>query len=234
MPATIKISSKLAVVFFQWQRLWLHWIVTTVNIQSISRKQMQTIRCIFMCIYMIYTHFSVTSTFLLTKHPQFTHQVLTNPPVSPKPFRGAAAAFRAFGRKLPQNSTWSGQNGLLAKKKKSLFVGTTCKGCRFVKVGWFWDWWFVEGDLGWGMNDRWFLDMSQSSKARKLYKQMPGRMIFEWMLTGRSWWVQPRFGWFCLGWLFSRDFLCSDGCKAWDLKKMFTTLLRAWWGRIHA
>lgn len=56
---------------------------------------------------------------------------------------------------------------------------------------------------------------------------MSGRMIFEWMLTGRSWWVQPRFGWFCLGWLF------SDGCKAWDLKKMFTTLLRAWWGSIH-
>lgn len=81
-------------------------------------------------------------------------------------------------------------------------------------------------DEGWMIDGLWICP--KAPKLGSLYKQMPGRMIFEWMLTGRSWWVQPRFGWLCLGWLF------SDGCKAWDLKKMFTTLLRAWWGRIHA
>lgn len=129
-------------------------------------------------VYMIYTHFSVyiyIHTLLPFCWPN-THSSPINSPINSWPThqfhlklfsRGAAAAFRAFGRKLPQNSTWSGQNGLLAKKKKSLFALTTCKGCRFVKVGWFRDWWFVEGDPGWGMNDRWSLDMSQSSKARK-------------------------------------------------------------------
>ena len=177
--------------------------------------------------YMIYTHFSVIIPFCWPN----TH----NSPIKSWPThqfhlelfsRGAAAAFRAFGRKLPQNSTWSGQNGLLAKKKKSLFAGTTCKGCRFVKVGWFWDVWFVKGDEGWMIDDFWICPKAPQLGGY-IYKQMSGRMIFEWMLTGRSWWVQPPFGWFCLGWLF------SDGCKAWYLKKMFTTLLRAWWGSIH-
>lgn len=156
LPATMNISWKITSSCFFPMATFVNTLNRdhgehTKHIQETNAKNM-----LYFFEYMIYTHFSVIIPFCWPN----TH----NSPIKSWPThqfhlklfsRGAAAAFRAFGRKLPQNSTWSGQNGLLAKKKKSLFAGTTCKGCRFVKVGWFWDVWFVKGDEGWMIDDFW-------------------------------------------------------------------------------
>lgn len=170
-----KNSWKLSVVFFsngnvcEYTESWPRW----------TYKAYLRNKCIKMQrIWYIHT---LVYTFLLTKDPQFTHQVLTNPPVSPKTFQSRRRRrLWSLWKEVTSKQHVKWTKWPLGKEEKSLFAGTTCKGCRFVKVGWFWDWWFVEGDPGWGMNDRWFLDMSQSSKARKLYKQVPA----EWFLNG--------------------------------------------------
>lgn len=108
---------------------------------------------LYLYVYMIYTHFSVYL---------FAH----NSPIKSWPThqfhlklfsRGAAAAFRAFGRKLPQNSTWSGQNGLL--------VGFEIGG-------------LLRGDEGWMIDGFWICP-----KAPKLGSYI-NKCQAEWFLNG--------------------------------------------------